>query len=385
MVFRDNPLFNQTLTNQNVLGSILEVVRQMRVLGASVLENVVTATPGAFAGQGDGVVNVGVRRPADGGINQFIIAETLTFLCTRDSYLDGATPGNEGFRVTGEGAQNDLFAFNWPLGSNCQADFSAINPGGDNSQGNLLTNSDFEDWSVTDYPDNWVIVVGNPSVNVFEENSIVEGTAHAVRIEGDDTTLVELTQRFDSTAGTRGSLSPETQYSFCVFLRRGGTILTAGVMEICLLDENANIINDNAGNPNSFTIDLTQLTVNYIAYKGTFRTPTEMPSFSFLCWRLTTAVNSGGLLYVEKMGMGLMTRLYVGGPYVAVHSGGVPFLAGDYAYTTLTNARGDSHGNSGGMDTWQTAFMRLLDPLILANNIILPSSDTPTISDTLLN
>jgi len=46
MVFRDNPLLNQTLTSSNVLGSINEVIRQMKVAGATVLTQTITIVAG---------------------------------------------------------------------------------------------------------------------------------------------------------------------------------------------------------------------------------------------------------------------------------------------------------------------------------------------------
>ena len=91
-------------------------------------------------------------------------------------------------------------------------------------------------------------------------------------------------------------------------------------------------------------------------------------------------MNPGGLLYLAKMGMGLMTWLYVGGPYAAVHSGGTPFLQGDYSFSEVTNSR----GAGGTLDTWQVAFARLFDPLMTANNLMLPSSAVPTVSDSLI-
>src|SRR5262245_58309522 len=52
MVYRDNPKLNQTLTTGDTLTSIREVIRQMKVAGATVLAQTVTAAPTGFTGTG---------------------------------------------------------------------------------------------------------------------------------------------------------------------------------------------------------------------------------------------------------------------------------------------------------------------------------------------
>src|SRR3990167_9199439 len=179
MVFRDNPLLNQTLTSSNVLGSINEVIRQMKVAGATVLTQTITATPGSFVGTGNGAVVASVRRPLDGVVLENAFAENLTLTCNQDSYTGGATAGNESLSLTGTGSQSNLFAFNWPLGSN-------------SSTGSLE-------------------IVGDSS-----------------------STLTALTQQFDSTdstgseAGTSETLSPQTQYSWCAWFATNATAPAAG-------------------------------------------------------------------------------------------------------------------------------------------------------------
>src|SRR5437867_1559444 len=115
MVFRDNPRLAQNLQSLQLTASIQEVIRQMKVAGASVLAMTVTGTPivvGSpgphFAGIGNGILNVSTKRSFDGLTLENAFAENLTFVCNADSYLSGRQAGNESFRVTGAGNQSDF-------------------------------------------------------------------------------------------------------------------------------------------------------------------------------------------------------------------------------------------------------------------------------------
>jgi hypothetical protein len=380
MVFRDNPRIAQNLTSLNTLASLQEVNRQMGVAGASVLAMTVAASAGAFTGAGNGVINASVRRPSDGRVVENAYAEDLLFVCTADSYTGGVSEGNETLTVTGEGSQPDLFAFDWPLGSDAQTALSAIDGNSDASNGNLLVNSGYSDFTAN-VPDNWSLDVGAGGTNVFEETTIVyDGSSSALRITGDGGgTLVELSQQFDSSTGTTQTLSPLTQYGYNVFMRRDGVAAGAGTLTIDLVDENGDVVADEGGTDNTFNIDLTALTTVYTSYKVQFRTPRIMPDELYLRMRLTAALTNGRSVYLDRGSLGLMTRLYGFGPYLCAHSGGEPFQAGDYATCTVSNSR----GAAGTLTTFQTLLARLI-PEVLQNDFLFLSSSVPTISDGLI-
>lgn len=380
MVYRDNPLFNQNLQTPQILGSILEVIRQMKVAGASVLAMTVTAAAGTRSAIGNGPVNRSVRRPLDGKVLENAFAETIRAVCISDSYTGGATSGRETFALTGSGKQGDLFAHDWPLGSNCSTSLSAIDGSKNNSAGNILTNSAFNSWATGDVLNNFTLDIGTAGTHTVKETSLVYDGAAALRLVGDGSNLTQLSQKFNISTGTSGTLSPLTQYSVNVFARRDGTAAGAGVLTIELVDQNGTIINDANGAANRFTIDLTALTTVYTQSAGVFRTPNILPTSQYFRLRLSTALTSGRAVYLDKMSMGKMTQAYRGGTYFAIHSGSTPFVINDYISTTITNSR----GAGGTLNTWQTAFFRLCDPFVAANEIILPSSSTPTISDNLL-
>ena len=379
-VFRDNPRLNQTLTSINTPASIQEVIRQMTVNGDSVLTMTITGTPTSFVGVGDGVVIFSSRRPLDGLVMENTFAETIKITCTQDSYTGGATPGNEGMTVQGQGNQSDVFAFNWPLGSNCNFSSNCIDGNTDNGSGNILTNTGFANWTGA-VPDNFAVVTGGGIIS--EETTIVfDNNGSSLRITGDGATLVSLRQVFnDGTNGTAGTLSPLTQYGFNVYLRRGGVPLSTGQLTIDLVDAAFNVISDENGVANSFTIDLTTSTVNFTSFTGVFRTPRIMPSTYY--WRMYNPVGNPvsnvQLIYLEKCSLGLMAQCYTSGSFLSIHSGANPFNAGDYMTLAISNSR----GSGGSLNTFQTLVAMLL-PDFIASEFLLPSSAFPTISDNLI-
>lgn len=380
VVFRDNPRSGQDLQSQNILGSLTEVIRQMKLAGSTVRAMTITATPTSFSGTGNGIVNSSVIRPLDGLTLENAFAETLLLTCSSDSYSGSSTAGNEPIFINGTGAQSDVYAFNWPQGSGSQTTLNAIDGNVNNGSGNLLTNSGFANFTL-DVPNNFTLVVGAGNTNLFEETSIVYDGAKALRIAGDGPgTLTEFKQKFgDSTAGTSDTLDPQTQYSFNLFARRDGTAAAAGILTVDLIDGNGTVIQDAAGVANTFNIDLTALTTQYASFTGVFRTPVILPASQFLRFRLSTALTNGRSVYLDKCSLGIMRQLYTSGPFLAVHAGSTPFLIGDFATVVITNSR----GSGGTLDTFQTLFARIFSEM-LSNELLLPSSSSPSVDDALI-
>ncbi len=380
MVFRDNPRLGQTLQSITTLSSINEVIRQMTQQGATILAQTVTATPLPFANpsEGNGTVVASVKRPFDGRTLENAFAENLLVTCSADSFTGGATQGQEQLLVTGVGQQTDVFSFDWPLGSNATAGLTCIDGSQNASGNNLLTNSDFETW-VAGAPSNYEIVVGSSTIS--QETGIVFSGASALKLTGDGSTLTEWRQLFGNTTGTAGTLSASTQYAFNVWVRRDGTSAAVGQLAVELIDDANNIIQDNAGNDNSFTIDLTTLTTVYTPKSGTFRTPERLPSTIYIRYRLTTgnALTNGRAVYFDKSALGVTTKIYVGGPSLAIFSGSLPFVVNDFTTVGVTNSR----GAAGTLSTFQTLLFQLF-PDVQSNEILFPSSSVPTISDLLI-
>lgn len=382
MVFRDNPQLGQTLTNGNTTASILEIIRQMKIAGATVQSMTVTTTPSSyntstgptsFIGVGNGIIVSSSVRPFDGKTQENSFAENLLFTCTGDSYSGGASAGNEPFSVTGTGSQGDFFAFNWPLGSNAQTSLGAIDGNSNNTNGNLLTNSGFELWT-NNVPNSWTLVTGTPGVNIAQESTLNYDGVASLRLIGDGTTKVCITQDITSLIDSRN------QYSLNIFARRDGVAPGAGVITLDFIDQNGVEILDANGVANSFTITCSQLTTVYGPYNVMFRSPVILTSSVLLRIIESTAITNGRSVYLDKLSLGLASQIYTSGPFAAVHAGSIPFLTGDYSTVAVTNSR----GVGGSLSSWQTFFTQLFPGLVFGSEIMLPSSSVPSLSDSLI-
>ena len=383
MVFRDNPQLSQTLTSSNILVSLTEIIRQMGQQGATFLAMSITGTPIVvsgepgphFSGTGNGIITISVRRPLDGRVLENSFAEKILFTCTQDSYIGFAVAGNEGFSVTGTGNQNNLFSFDWPLGSNCSTNLQAIDGNSDNSSGNLLTNSGFEDWTAG-APDKWIIDSGASLIS--EETGNVYSGSSALKITGDGATTLQMRQQFNSSSGTGAILNALTQLSINLYLRADEAPISTGVLTIDLVDSGNNTIQDQAGVANTFDIDLTALNTIYTPSNNPFRIPIVMPSTYFLRVRTSTVIDAGKVAYIDTMGMGFMSQCYTSGPFVAVHAGSSNFVQGDYAYAQITNSR----GVGGTLSTFMTLMAQLFSSEVYGNELLFPTSSAPSIVDT---
>ncbi len=380
-VFRDNPRPGQTLQSTNTLECLREIIRQMKVQGASILAMPITLTPGTFSpgmggSAGDVVINSSARRPLDGLVLENAFSESVLFTCKNDSYAGSAAAFNESFSFASPGSQQNPFAFNWPLASGCSGNISVIDGDSDNTAGNLLNNSGFSDWT-SNVPDQWALEVGVAGTNIVQESTLIFSTGSAVKLVGDGSTKTAISQTFGLSTGTSTSLTPLRQYGVNLFVRRDGVSPAAGVLTVELVDSSGAIINDQGGTANSFTVDLTALTTNYASYKGSFRTPLVLPTSYKIRIRMSTALTNLRSVYLDKLSVGLMTQLYTSGPYASLHAGAVPSKSLDYGSLVIVNGR----GSGGTFNTFQTLCYRLFPSDVLNNELLLPSSVSPTIVD----
>lgn len=386
LVFRDVARQGQTLTQQNTLASLLEIIRQMPQQGVSVRQHdSVAASAGGFTRpntsgvfqpiQNAGVVVASVNRPSDGLILQNAFAEDITVEVTDDSYLGGAAAGNEGLSFTGEGEEQDVWAFNWPLGSGCVGSLSAIDGGVDNGSGNRLRNSSFETWS-GGLPSGYTINSGGGLIAQEFSIAFEDSPSSALRITGNGATLLEMHQVFnDGTLGTVDDLDPLTQYSFVIWMRRGAGAVT-GTLRFELVDNALATLLDAAGANNRLEVNLATLSTQWQAFSVMFRTPHVLPSS--YSWRIYNpaggAVSNGGLVYLDKAGLGEAVQTTRSGIYLGCHAGASRFRAGDRCTVTVTNGR----GSGGTLNTFQTQLYRFYHPLVRDEELIFPYATVPS-------
>lgn len=373
MVQADAPASSGSISD-----ALSELIRQMAAGSQTVQKSTVGATATAFGGNsGDGQVVVSTVG-GDGKPLELSIAETARLSCADDSFDGSGVAGEEGFTFAGQvGASTlgDVFAYDWPAGSAANFGLSAVDP---DSTANLLEDSDFETYTIANTPDQWVIGPGVAGTDVLKDaTNFYSGTSSVQFVGG--ATLTALAQTFgDSVAGTAGKPVSLAPYAVSLWLRVS-SVPAAGVLTVELVDGTGSVVNDNAGTPNSFTINLAALpAATWKAEQGIFRLPKALPATLKIRLRLSTALSAGTNLNLDHLAMTAMRQPYTGGPFVAVCSGTSPFAAGDGWSVVTTNDRGGASNNS----TFQALFDRLFAMRSLG--LVLPSSATPTIADTLI-
>lgn len=364
-------------------------------------QSVATCTTGASNvadsdNVGTGVCVVTTYRP-DGLTQQNVIAEEARVTVTADSYTGGATAGQEPWQWQGSpnqsslgtGAFVGLWDWDWPQGSGSVTAGQSISATQDaTSNGNLLTNGDFETWtgSAPAVLDDWFLQTGTWGTSIARDASVFLGGLYSVKFNTAGSVLNALTQQFsssitdgtDATAGTTAVIPPLSVLVLNYWVKAAG-VVSGGVLTLQLVDSTNTVINDTQGNANTATLTLSTLTTSWVAHQVVFRTPAVLPTIVRLRIKVTTAL-AGAAFYMDDVCLCVPTLTYTAGPYVSVFSNpATPFEAtpiNDGFTVTVTNNRaGASYGA-----TFQTLFARLFQqPATL-----IPYGGSPTQLDTLI-
>lgn len=352
--------------------AIEELRRQMVVSSESVKAATVSVTPAALAtNSGNGTLVSTVKR-GDGKQQDLTVAEVGFLQCTTDSQTGGATERQETFTYAGEADEGDPAAFDWPTGSAGSATITVIDPTQDNSGGNVLTNSDFNDWTGSPLSaTSWAITVGTYGTDVVREGTeVYDGTYSAKWVGGGADASIRQT--------ITSVVLPQRSYAFNIMVKRD-VDPAAGVMTIDIIDGTDTVVADDAGTNNTFTIDLTTLTTSFVAYNNVFRMPKLLPDTLYLRIRLSTSLSSGTNVFTDEAAMGLTTPLYDGGPSVAIFPGSTKWVAGDGWTLTMANNRGGASFAA----SFNALFDRFFGMRALAQ--LLPTDASPTRADTLIS
>ena len=147
----------------------------------------------------------------------------------------------------------------------------------------------------------------------------------------------------------------------------------AGILEIALVDGSGSIVGDNVGTPNVFTQSLPAIGGVWTFISGVFRSPRVLPSNVRLRVRLSTALSVGKTVHIDRLGFAEPVPLYQQGPYFACFSGNEILINGDGYSTVVAN-------------NYAGQFQQLFDKYFNMKGLgyLLPSSTSPTISDSLI-
>jgi hypothetical protein len=323
------------------------LISQMRAAVATVRGSTVAAGAQTAVGTPNGNPAVVLSlKSVKGQTLDTAFPEVLTFACTGDSQ-GTATLGREPFSVKGY-ASVDALAYNWPLGSGVGATLNAVDAQQNNTADNLLTNGSFEAFTTANYPDNFVQLTGTVGTQILNGGSgnAYDGTA-VLQLAGDvGGTLTAVYQPFNTASstvagggGTPAKLKADTVYHFSLWLKVSATP-TAGVLEVALTDGTNTVVNDDSATPNLATRTLTTATTAWVNFSGAFRTPAILPTVLRLRVRLSTAIDNGKSVYVDRLAFNPAQQLYAGGPFASVFSGSTKLILGDSWTSTLTNTYG---------------------------------------------
>jgi len=355
--------------------ALRELVRQMVASSDSVEANSVSVSVSA-GGSNVGTCQINATVKGPNGVNrEYVYAENIEVTCTTDQFT--GTLGNEVFSAAGELAESDKFATNWPDGSGCSSSLTMIDYEGDQSAGNYLTNSDFQDWTgSTPAADDWTILVGTAGTSVVRESSTVYSGTYSMEFISDGSSLLSIAQPFASS-GTY-ALKPATVYSVC-FYTRAGSAQSAGVLKVDLVNSANSNVADDAGNANEVSVTLSsESTSAWTEHKGFFRTPSNLPTGCKIRIRTSTAHDNTESIFIGGLSVGLATEAYPGGPYLAAHRGSTAVLAGDIWTVAVSNGWGS---------LFQLFFAQLFDMATMGVNggrLQLPSDGSPTVADSLV-
>lgn len=339
---------------------------------------------------------------------QTVFSETIRVRCETDAQNGGsATARQEQLSFKGAAAVNDPFDHRYPAGSGCSISVNLIDAELDNSGGNKLYNSSFEQFTSTNYPVDWIVATGTAGTQVFQAGESDAQTGdNALKLTGASDVETAVTQTFDTThsttqaaGGTPYEILPQTQYAVCLFVKCLTAPPAAGTLRVSLIDGNGAVINDDQGEQefaqeddfaiyledgssallleasgNSFAIDLTQTTTSYVAYTGVFRTPSVLPAVVKIQLKTSPAITNGSSICIDNLAMGLMTPLYNGGPSVAAFAGATNPVVGDTWTLTNTCTRGI-------LADWLERFFALRDKLLI---IPFDTGDDETVPDTVV-
>lgn len=368
------------LNSQALAPNVTELVRQMVANAASV------ATPTISTSVSAGGSNVGNGQVIASKLNiygvqiDYLYAENIIAAVTNDSYSSNpATAYEEPIQFLGQFPYPNGTSNFWPTGSGANLLSAFVDPAIDASQTtNLLTNSDYQTFTVSNTPDQWPITVGSAGSTIFNGGS---GDAFlgsgVLQFTGNGSELTAVLQQFNASSGTTAKLYANTVYGVG-FWTKVDSVPAAGVLQVSLVNGTGTtptIVADDATTDNATTVSLPGETTSYAFHSAFFRTPKTLPSTLALRVRLSTALTNARKVYIGGLVMTPAVQVYTGGPYAAAIAGNIKAdIADRYTLAVANNA---------GTTAWQYVLQRLWSMNSLYP-LQIPSSGSPTIATGLI-
>lgn len=346
MVAADSPLPEHTVAE-----ALRVLIEQMAGATEDVAANTVTVTATAGSSNvGDGIL-ISDDLDEYGRQLECALAEEIVF---------HRNPDFQQFTGRGEVSASSRLASNWPQGSG--ANFVVDVTDAQQDQG-ILVNGSFEEITAN-VPDGWSLITGSAGTHIKEETVTFLAGTKAIEFDGDGSNLTQIRQ--DIAGGV------EARTPFAVgFFAKVDVVPAAGVLTIDLYD-GTNVIQDDQGNNQSFTVSLPVLTTDWLGIGRLFRIADPKPENVYLRIRLSTALSNTTSLFLDNFTAVDAERSYAGGPFAAVIAGGTEFAADDTFGIDVANNRAS---------VYQEAFEVLIGTPELGQ--IIPTDGSPTITNSL--
>ena len=271
----------------------------------------------------DGVSKPGLlyaANPEYVGVNSelALTSDTITIQCLTDTN-NGGQEDREQWSVMGKPTTP---AFHWDdRGSGPGQSITTLN------SYSLLSNLDFETFTVDDTPDSWNIDYGSAGSNVYEETASVHHGDAALRFKGDGATgTIQISQ----TVST-GVLTPLKRYCVACFVKGQASTL-AGTLTIQFEGTGYS-----AGSTEKIELDATALSAqtSYGLEYFFVNIPAQIPSDFELVIKVTGTLTLNKSVYIDRMAFGPVS--WHNGIHFCVVGGAAKFVKGDKFTFTVTN------------------------------------------------
>lgn len=332
---------DDTTLNQKTLGKALDELLDQMGTSSDVKGNVFnvsgTVSGGtAFTGTGNGCI-ITSDTNGEGAKFQNLHEDVTTVKCIKDAQVTG-TAGRETFVVMCEKSETDVRHPDFPGGNGQNNSISVSDPAysQQSSQNrNSLNNSNFENFTTTNTPDKWSIVVGAAGTEILEESTIVHRGSKCLEFnDGAGSSLTKIEQSFDTSGQTTVKLRPETRYcvSFWTYRTSG---VGSGVLKVSLKDGSNNILRSGAA---ALSVTLGSDTVTtWTHHSFTFSTTAVLTASAKFVIELTTALGPASQVYIDGVQCFRMAHLTNSSSFhIAVIPGATDFIVDDYAKLTIT-------------------------------------------------
>jgi len=254
-----------------------------------------------------------------GLLSQFSVNDTLTVQCATDSYSESLTSGLESFSWNGTVGLNSK----WDQGIERAGQGPSITT---LQAGSILSNMDFESFSVVDTPDSWNITAGVVTTNVAQSTSagnFYRGVS-AVKLIGTGVAAITINQPISSR-----SVKPLGRYACSVRYKASGTEGSGGKTFSVQLTGTGY----SAGATEKVSIAGGSLATSWTLASFFVNIPANPPSD--LAMTISLSGTPTVTVYVDDMGFDQVT--YFNGICCVAVAGSTPFVKGDSFVFTVAN------------------------------------------------